>query len=54
MTKIVSPPLHRQFVQGTLLVRPSMASIPAAADSADESDEEDLPDLAWDEDDDME
>jgi len=31
-----------------------MASIPAAADRADESDEEDLPELAWDEDDDME
>jgi hypothetical protein len=54
MTKIVSPPLHRQFVQGTLVVSPSMASIPAAAEAADELVEDDLTELSWDVDADME
>ena len=44
MTKIVSPQLHRQFLQDTLVV-PSAVKIPAAqttfADTADESDNDD-------------
>ena len=54
LTKIVTPALHRHFVQGTMVVRPSTANIPAEAEAADESDEDNLPGLAWDEDDDME
>ena len=42
------------FVLVTLVVRPSMATIPAAAELADESDEVKLPGLSWDEDVDME
>ena len=61
MWKIVSPQLHRQFLQGKLVV-PSAVKIPAAqtafADTADESDNDDAEslqgDLRWDQDDDME
>ena len=42
------------FVLVTRVVRPSMATIPAAADLTDESDEVVLPDISWDEDVDME